>query len=352
MALVRAAPDVGDFSRARYAYPNRAHRVSGTRGRRALAVAPRPAAAYSEACGPGGSRSRRASREDRTRRGSCRRARLSHRYGAWTRRHLGADRHRRPPGSDGPYLRRAQALSGRPSRALPRPAPAQFGAATAGIAAGPTPCRSEPGGLKLVAAGEPAAHAAAAAPAHAPAAQDGALMRYLEDGCPVYTATDLCDYLACGHLVALKRRVAAGESIPSDRSALSEVLANLGARHEQRHLDGLRARGLRVKAFEDERDRYASTTGELRALEAETVEAMARGLRASSINRPSSTGAGWAGADFLLRVETTERPVALGRTRRRTQSSRAGSAPRRSSSCASTRRTSRGCRDPLPRRCR
>ena len=43
-------------------------------------------------------------------------------------------------------------------------------------------------------------------------------MRFLEDGRPVYTATDLCDYLACGHLVALKRRVAAGES-DSERSA-------------------------------------------------------------------------------------------------------------------------------------
>ena len=66
-------------------------------------------------------------------------------------------------------------------------------------------------------------------------------MRYLGDGSPVYTATDLCDYLACAHLVALKRRVAAGESIPSNRSALSEVLANLGARHEERHLEALRA---------------------------------------------------------------------------------------------------------------
>ncbi len=54
-------------------------------------------------------------------------------------------------------------------------------------------------------------------------------MRYLGDGRPVYTATDLCDYLACGHLVTLKRRVAKGEVIPADRSALSEVLATLGA---------------------------------------------------------------------------------------------------------------------------
>ena len=126
-------------------------------------------------------------------------------------------------------------------------------------------------------------------------------MRFLQDGCPVYTATDLCDYLACGHLVALKRRVAAGESIPSDRSALSEVLANLGAGHEQRHLDALRARGLRVKAFDDERDRYASSADELRALEAETVAAMGEGY--DVIYQPTFFDGRWMGrADFLLKV--------------------------------------------------
>ena len=128
-------------------------------------------------------------------------------------------------------------------------------------------------------------------------------MRFLQDGCPVYTATDLCDYLACGHLVALKRRVAAGEAIPSDRSALSEVLANLGAGHEQRHLESLRARGLRVRAFEDERDRYASAAGELRALEAETVTAMEEGY--DIIYQPTFFDGRWMGrADFLLRVDT------------------------------------------------
>jgi predicted RecB family nuclease len=126
-------------------------------------------------------------------------------------------------------------------------------------------------------------------------------MRYLADGCPVYTATDLCDYLACGHLVALKRRVAGGESIPSDRSALSEVLANLGAGHEQSHLEALRARGLSVKAFEDERDRYASSAAELRALEADTVAAMAEGY--DVIYQPTFFDGRWMGrADFLLRV--------------------------------------------------
>ena len=127
-------------------------------------------------------------------------------------------------------------------------------------------------------------------------------MRYLEDGCPVYTATDLCDYLACGHLVALKRRIAAGEPIKSDRSALSEVLATLGAGHELRHLEALRARGLTVKAFEDDRDRYASSAEELRALEAETVAAMGEGF--DVIYQPTFFDGRWMGrADFLLRVE-------------------------------------------------
>jgi predicted RecB family nuclease len=127
-------------------------------------------------------------------------------------------------------------------------------------------------------------------------------MRYLHDGRPVYTATDLCDYLACGHLVALKRRVASGETISSDRSALSEVLATLGAGHEQRHLEVLRAKGLSIKAFEDERDRYASSAEELRALEAETVAAMSEGY--DVIYQPTFFDGRWMGrADFLLRVE-------------------------------------------------
>jgi uncharacterized protein len=128
-------------------------------------------------------------------------------------------------------------------------------------------------------------------------------MRYLKDGCPVYTATDLCDYLACGHLVSLKRRVASGEVIPSDRSALSEILAGLGAAHEQSHLEALRARGLSVKAFEDERDRYASSAAELLANEAETVAAMAAGY--DVIYQPTFFDGRWMGrADFLLRVDT------------------------------------------------
>jgi predicted RecB family nuclease len=128
-------------------------------------------------------------------------------------------------------------------------------------------------------------------------------MRYLKDGCPVYTATDLCDYLACGHLVALKRRVASGEVIASDRSALSEILATLGAAHELSHLEALRARGLTVKAFEDERDRYASSAAELLANEAETVAAMAAGY--DVIYQPTFFDGRWMGrADFLLRVDT------------------------------------------------
>jgi predicted RecB family nuclease len=128
-------------------------------------------------------------------------------------------------------------------------------------------------------------------------------MRYLEDGCPVYTATDLCDYLACGHLVTLKRRVASGEVILSDRSALSEVLARLGAGHERSHLESLRAKGLSVKAFEDDLDRFASSASELAALEAETFAAMAEGY--DVIYQPTFFDGRWMGrADFLLRVET------------------------------------------------
>ena len=127
-------------------------------------------------------------------------------------------------------------------------------------------------------------------------------MRFLRDGTPVYTATDLCDYLACGHLVTLKRRVAAGEEIPRDQSALSEVLANLGAGHEQHHLDALRASGLRIKAFDDGRDHNASSAADLRALEAETVEAMRDGY--DVIYQPTFFDGRWLGrADFLMKVD-------------------------------------------------
>ena len=58
-----------------------------------------------------------------------------------------------------------------------------------------------------------------------------------------------------------------------------------------------------VKAFEDERDRYASSAAELVALEAETVAAMAEGY--DVIYQPTFFDGRWMGrADFLLRVET------------------------------------------------
>ncbi len=128
-------------------------------------------------------------------------------------------------------------------------------------------------------------------------------MRYLKDGRPVYTATDLCDFLACGHLVTLKRRAAGGEVIERDESALSEVLSRLGAGHEQGHLEALRARGLHIKAFDDEQDRFASSASELHALEADTVQAMSAGY--DVIYQPTFFDGRWMGrADFLLRVET------------------------------------------------
>jgi predicted RecB family nuclease len=128
-------------------------------------------------------------------------------------------------------------------------------------------------------------------------------VRFLDDGRAVYTATDLCDYLACGHLVALKRRIAGGEQIQRDPSALSEVLATLGAGHEQHHLESLVAKGLRIKAFDDGRDREATSAAQLHALEAETIEAMGAGF--DVIYQPTFFDGRWLGrADFLLRVET------------------------------------------------
>ncbi len=81
------------------------------------------------------------------------------------------------------------------------------------------------------------------------------------------------------------------------------MLARLGAGHERSHLESLRAKGLSVKAFEDDLDRFASSASELAALEAETFAAMAEGY--DVIYQPTFFDGRWMGrADFLLRVET------------------------------------------------
>src|SRR5438132_404825 len=125
-------------------------------------------------------------------------------------------------------------------------------------------------------------------------------------GRTVYTATDLSAYLACEHLSQLRRRVAGGEVIDRDESAMSTMLAEVGARHEERYLALLEAEGLRVKKFDAALTLDAAHATELERAAEETLAAMHDGY--DVIYQASFFDGRWFGRpDFLIRV-----PVASG----------------------------------------
>ena len=128
-------------------------------------------------------------------------------------------------------------------------------------------------------------------------------MQLLDDGF-VYSATDLNNYLECGHLVALERRVASdGLERPEKRAAV-DLIAQKGLDHEKAYLETLRARfpGGVVEIDASTRDRAAID----RAVAA-TIAAMASG--APVIYQGTFFDGQFLGkSDFLLRVE---RPSAL-----------------------------------------
>ncbi len=131
-------------------------------------------------------------------------------------------------------------------------------------------------------------------------------MRYLNER-PVFSATDLADFVACEHLTQLNLRSARGEHIERTQQAIAQVLAGLGARHESRYLERLRAAGGTVIELSEEATRKG-TRAELEAAAAETVAAMRAGH--SVIYQACFFDGRWLGrADFLRRVET---PSALG----------------------------------------
>jgi predicted RecB family nuclease len=133
----------------------------------------------------------------------------------------------------------------------------------------------------------------------------------LIDGQPVYSATDLVGYLECEHLTALERAVQAGLV---DRPHLIDpeldVLRRRGEQHERRYLAELNTQGRSV--VEIALDGSIEDRGEqLRAAAAETEQAMAAG--ADVIYQATFFDGAWRGhADFLLRVESTDRPGRWG----------------------------------------
>ena len=132
----------------------------------------------------------------------------------------------------------------------------------------------------------------------------------LIDGQPVFSATDLVGYLACEHLTALDRAALLGVlERPHRKDRELEIIRKRGLAHEARYLDELRAKGLSIAeiARDDEADR-----GErLRRQADDTVSAMAAGTEV--IFQAAFFDGRWLGyADFLLRVESPERPSVWG----------------------------------------
>jgi uncharacterized protein len=122
------------------------------------------------------------------------------------------------------------------------------------------------------------------------------------DGRVVFAASDLNDFLACPHRVALNRRaLERGDARPDDDPTL-EIIARKGREHERRELERLDAGGIAVVRI-PEGDNTARDLA--RAVEATRI-AMAAG--APAIYQASFLHDGWTGrADFLLRVAEPSR---------------------------------------------
>jgi len=131
------------------------------------------------------------------------------------------------------------------------------------------------------------------------------------DGRPVYAATDLVAFLACEHLTELERAAMAGlVERPMRADPELDIIRKRGFEHEARYLADLQAEGRSVTrieldgSIEDDGDR-------LRAAAQATIAAMAAGD--DVIYQATFFDGTWRGhADFLLRVESTERPSTWG----------------------------------------
>ena len=128
----------------------------------------------------------------------------------------------------------------------------------------------------------------------------------LIDGQPVYAATDLVGYLACGHLTDLERCALAGLVARPDRPdpELDRIRLR-GYEHEQRYKSDLQASGRLVTDLDEPRgtDPWTADRGAaLRIRARRTQDAIGRGD--DVIFQACFFDGTWLGfADFLLRVE-------------------------------------------------
>ncbi|MDP8987853.1 MAG: hypothetical protein M3N11_05830, partial [Actinomycetota bacterium] len=123
------------------------------------------------------------------------------------------------------------------------------------------------------------------------------------DGSLVLSPGDLVDFLACGHLTRLERRVAASELFrPAEDDPEAEVLRRRGDEHERSELGRLVAEGRSVVSIEP----TGAASGQLAAAAAATVRAMRAGVEV--IHQATFFDGRWRGhADFLVRVGAPSR---------------------------------------------
>ncbi|HET7027514.1 MAG TPA: TM0106 family RecB-like putative nuclease [Candidatus Limnocylindrales bacterium] len=125
-------------------------------------------------------------------------------------------------------------------------------------------------------------------------------MQLASDGTLIASATDLVNFLECDHLTTLELgRLEGLWERPHQRTDPTVVLLQeRGDAHEHAYLDRLRAEGRDVVEI----PRPGRESDDLRAAEAETVEAMRRGVGA--IYQATLFDGRWLGfADFLIRAE-------------------------------------------------
>jgi predicted RecB family nuclease len=127
----------------------------------------------------------------------------------------------------------------------------------------------------------------------------------LVDGRVVFAASDLNDYLACPHRVALNRRALLRGDTPLDDDATLRIIAEKGRQHEVRVLERMEAEGIAVVRVPE----GDNTAHDLLQAVATTRRAMVSG--AEAIYQASFLDGAWTGrADFLVRVD--DAPSELG----------------------------------------
>jgi predicted RecB family nuclease len=118
----------------------------------------------------------------------------------------------------------------------------------------------------------------------------------------VVSASDLVGYLACDHLSTLELGRAQGlwEKPPRREDPELALLQERGQEHETAYLDRLRGEG---RSIHEVQLRHPDSPEELRAAEAETLDAMRRGV--DVVYQATFFDGRWRGhADFLLRTDT------------------------------------------------